>query len=158
MGYPYVYKPNGVMGRGGSERPPRYLCCAVPPTNSGESCPGYKSQFCKNPPCVDYKQLDEGTCVAHPDGWVDSRKRTCADYAASKLCNVDGTAGSGWLAGDGPFSHWATNGIDAGQACCECGGGTLARQQRANVYCPVREDDSRTLYNSSMNVPPHAPL
>eukprot|EP00040_Diaphanoeca_grandis_P022759 m.122939 g.122939 ORF g.122939 m.122939 type:complete len:4233 (+) comp28949_c0_seq1:341-13039(+) len=53
--------------------------------------------------------------------WRDSYQRGCQDYSDLLLCQK-GTYGSTWSSKH-TFDTFATNGVDAGQACCACGGG-----------------------------------
>ena len=49
---------------------------------------------------------------------------TCQKYKDSKWCTLDGGYGTGWLSSYGSFSTFANSeGVDASQACCACGGG-----------------------------------
>ena len=57
-----------------------------------------------------------------PD-WESATGVTCAQYEAKSWCTPSGGYGSGWKDGYGTFEKWGDeNGVDATQACCECGG------------------------------------
>merc|ERR1712217_921315 len=63
-------------------------------------------------------------CSDYPNGWRSSTHASCKDYADRKWCTKSGGYGTGWDFNQFVnFAKWAVNGIDASQACCECGGG-----------------------------------
>lgn len=64
-----------------------------------------------------------GGCCTSPAGWVSIGNSDCAIYGSFDMCTKSGSYGSGWIAAYGTFKQWSNNGIDATQACCECGGG-----------------------------------
>jgi hypothetical protein len=66
-----------------------------------------------------------GQCTDEPAEWVDSWGEGCVPYFTKGYCNSSGY-GPGWESSWGNFSDWAVDGIDAGQACCACGGGNLS--------------------------------
>ena len=64
-------------------------------------------------------------CTDTPPGWASSTGNSCDQYVNSNWCTVAGGYGPGWLPDQyGPFSRWQVDGVDAGQACCGCGGGS----------------------------------
>jgi predicted outer membrane repeat protein len=46
-------------------------------------------------------------------------------YSTGSLCTTDGGYGSGWELSYGMFQDYAVGNIDATQACCACGGGSV---------------------------------
>eukprot|EP00931_Biecheleriopsis_adriatica_P043742 TRINITY_DN24996_c0_g1_i1.p1 TRINITY_DN24996_c0_g1~~TRINITY_DN24996_c0_g1_i1.p1 ORF type:complete len:5363 (+),score=854.82 TRINITY_DN24996_c0_g1_i1:99-16091(+) len=65
-------------------------------------------------------------CVDSPPGWADSGGVTCPQYQQFQLCTVDGGYGAGWVGAWGTFDRFAVDGVNAGYACCVCGGGNQA--------------------------------
>jgi hypothetical protein len=62
-------------------------------------------------------------------GWTDTGGDNCAKYFEESLCTTDGQPGAGWQESWGPLSDYANSqGIDATQACCECGGGVAVKR------------------------------
>ena len=58
--------------------------------------------------------------------WKDKTRigRTCKQYEDNKWC-VGGKKGTGWKSSWGAFSKYSDGkGVDPGEACCACGGGT----------------------------------
>mmetsp|Transcript_50092 Transcript_50092/g.119180 ORF Transcript_50092/g.119180 Transcript_50092/m.119180 type:complete len:1195 (-) Transcript_50092:93-3677(-) len=55
-------------------------------------------------------------------GWRDSQYLPCDAYVTAKWCTSDGKPGSGWKAEWGTLADFATQGLDATEACCGCGG------------------------------------
>jgi len=65
-----------------------------------------------------------GVCEGKPVGWMDSWRKNCTDYVVNQWCTPTGGYGAGWnLAEYGTFDNYTANGVNAVQACCECGGG-----------------------------------
>eukprot|EP00927_Polykrikos_kofoidii_P023055 TRINITY_DN2134_c0_g1_i1.p1 TRINITY_DN2134_c0_g1~~TRINITY_DN2134_c0_g1_i1.p1 ORF type:complete len:804 (-),score=72.14 TRINITY_DN2134_c0_g1_i1:156-2567(-) len=64
-------------------------------------------------------------CASAPQGWVDSGGASCVQYSKSSWCKEDGREGSGWavVSNGQSLAAFGVNGVDATQACCECGGG-----------------------------------
>lgn len=63
-------------------------------------------------------------CDDAPGEWRSPSGLSCDDYIARKYCLPDGSYGTGWGTGGELFSAFAdSDGIDASQACCGCGGG-----------------------------------
>lgn len=56
-------------------------------------------------------------------GWVDSYDYSCEDYIENDFCTPDGGFGTGWKLTWRSFDLYGTDGVDATQACCSCGGG-----------------------------------
>eukprot|EP00808_Paulinella_micropora_P003672 g38607.t1 len=66
---------------------------------------------------------DTNACIDYD--WSDADGDTCSVYERLQWCTPQGGYGPGWdLELNGPFSRWATGGVDATKACCACGGGT----------------------------------
>ena len=64
--------------------------------------------------------------------WKDKNGDTCQDYVAQKFCTLERGYGGGWVRmdedlEDETFDDYATGGVTAVQACCDCGGGTTDR-------------------------------
>lgn len=53
--------------------------------------------------------------------WKDSKHNSCADYALNSWCNATGV--TQWDDDWGTLESYATSGISAVGACCQCGGG-----------------------------------
>lgn len=94
-------------------------------------------------------------CEDTPIGWKSSTNQTCENYhfgsPASnfqELCLEDGSAGAGWALVSNPgetFADYAdSNGVDASEACCACGGGSLASvtTTRPMVTCKAGKTES----------------
>jgi len=80
---------------------------------------------------------DSGGLALQGDvSWVDTDGIDCSDYVANNYCE-DSTVGSGWNSGWGPFSNFAAGGMDASEACCECG-------RRGSTMSADWLDDSQT--------------
>lgn len=65
-------------------------------------------------------------CMTSPYAWQDNRGFDCFHYHNSGWCQEDGSSGPGWTVGGGGAATpaaFANGGIDALQACCQCGGG-----------------------------------
>jgi len=63
------------------------------------------------------------TCT-NQNKWADVSGETCGSYTANNWCTPTGAFGPGWS--DGPFEAYADkNGVDATDACCNCGGGAV---------------------------------
>jgi hypothetical protein len=54
------------------------------------------------------------------EGWESSSGFACDEYVAQNWC-ADGAQAAGWDEAFGTFQDWATDGVDATQACCACG-------------------------------------
>mmetsp|Transcript_82277 Transcript_82277/g.172269 ORF Transcript_82277/g.172269 Transcript_82277/m.172269 type:complete len:1356 (-) Transcript_82277:98-4165(-) len=67
--------------------------------------------------------------------WKDSFGYNCETYANDKLCTSDGGEGSGWNSNWGSLSDFAKDGKDATDACCACGGGSLASPGATRRSC-----------------------
>ena len=52
--------------------------------------------------------------------WVDNDGNSCSEYLSNSYC-LDGGYGPGWNMASGTFADFAVGGVDAHQACCECG-------------------------------------
>ncbi len=97
-------------------------CAAGKYSTNGEDCsqcyPGSEPMYCENMPAI-------WRSAASTSSKNSSRASslTCIDYQRLSLCTFDGGYGPGWDPTDGVFSDWSTDGIDATQACCVCGGG-----------------------------------
>ena len=66
-----------------------------------------------SPPCVD------------DAGFATSTGAGCFTHSSNNLC-TDGTYGQAWLPSFGTFASWKNSaGVDAGMACCACGGGNI---------------------------------
>jgi hypothetical protein len=71
--------------------------------------------------------LNNGQGCVDTSGWRDVQSKTCADYAALRLCaviNGTGGYGPGWATSSyrtGTFSTYRASGFDASTACCQCG-------------------------------------
>ena len=65
-------------------------------------------------------------CTTVPSGWKDPAGENCSYYAKQSLCTTTGKEGPLWHSGDGPLRAYATQGISALGACCECGGGSMS--------------------------------
>ena len=87
-------------------------------STNGEDCDqciaGSEPMYCENMPAVWQSAPSNTTTVG---------SLTCMDYQRLSLCTFDGGYGVGWDPTDGIFSDWSTDGIDATEACCVCGGG-----------------------------------
>lgn len=84
-------------------------------------------------------------CSDQPRGWRSSTGLTCQDYVDRDYCTSNGGYGSGWWRTLwGSFSWWATDGVDASQACCGCGGGKMTYYQ-----CHVAELNGHERYGMS---------
>ena len=58
-------------------------------------------------------------------GWKSRTDATCSDYEGNQWC-ADKGVGPGWPIWSGHFSLYGNNdGVHAGMACCECGGGQI---------------------------------
>ena len=83
--------------------------------------------------------------------WIAQNGKTCEDYEVEKLCTSDGGFGTGWdqrLLGE--FADYAnTEGVDATQACCVCGGGSGGTQVCSAESSTVVDDgdDSTTEFS-----------
>ena len=64
-------------------------------------------------------------CQNQP-GWQDSQGDSCIRYFINRWCTSNGGMGTGWPSTETPFSAFATDGIDATDACCACGGSATA--------------------------------
>eukprot|EP00729_Bicosta_minor_P007407 gene7407-16041_t len=75
-------------------------------------------------------------------GWVDSSGDSCAIYAALKWCTVDGVYGAGWATDPSTdsFANYAVGGLDATDACCECGGECAEKRPDALVCSTLHCD------------------
>ena len=62
-------------------------------------------------------------CSGFPAQWSDTYGASCSKYAEMQWCSVDGATGPGWDERWGKISSFGTNGQNALEACCECGGG-----------------------------------
>jgi hypothetical protein len=69
------------------------------------------------------------------NGWTDARGDGCFEYSANQFCLPDGSAGSGWDPNDGAFSLYATDGLDATQACCACGKARSSPTPTPTPFC-----------------------
>jgi len=71
------------------------------------------------------KAPGEPLCTDMPPDWSDIDQSTCAEYA--KYCNPDGSTNEKWDPEWGTFKeNIGALGTSADQACCACGGGSLA--------------------------------
>ena len=63
--------------------------------------------------------------------WKSKHGTTCAGYAKAKWCE-NGGIGSAWQEN---WSYWATgtNGLNALQACCVCGGNKESDKSHGNL-------------------------
>eukprot|EP00667_Euglena_gracilis_P002198 EG_transcript_2198 len=98
------------------------VCQYNPPGNApgnNEILPPIKSEA----ECIAEILPNSYNCVDDPVGWTDSMGRTCATYAQQGYCQPDGTVGPNWNGAWGPAATYASQGRDAFQACCACGGG-----------------------------------
>jgi len=76
-----------------------------------------------------YTGEDAGLC-RNMTRFEDSEKRTCGDYAASRLCV------NGEYVGEGKVGDFANaQGVHAGHACCVCGGGARHRKSQSTKGC-----------------------
>merc|ERR1719189_1128476 len=62
----------------------------------------------------------DAACTDEPN-WTDSQNDNCSIYSASNWCTSDGLEGPDWNASLGNISSFASDGMDASQACCACG-------------------------------------
>jgi hypothetical protein len=69
------------------------------------------------------------SCFDEPLGWASSTGHTCIEYSTRSLCTTDGGYGSGWVSSYGVFQDYAVGNIDATQACCVCGGGSVVARE-----------------------------
>lgn len=77
----------------------------------------------------------EVQCNDAPLYWVDTDGQGCGDYHRDHFCTPDGKTGYGWNPKWGSISHYASNGRDAFQACCQCGGGSAPVSTRPATKC-----------------------
>jgi hypothetical protein len=68
--------------------------------------------------------ISSGACY-DDRAWQDSSGEHCYMYEFNGWC-LNGGYGPGWQQSDGVFADWAVGGVDAAQACCACGGGSIA--------------------------------
>lgn len=98
-------------------------CGAGKYSTNGEDCsqcyPGSEPMYCQNMPAV----WQSAPSTSSKNSSSRASSLTCMDYQRLSLCTFDGGYGPGWDPTDGVFSDWSTDGIDATQACCVCGGG-----------------------------------
>ena len=63
---------------------------------------------------------DSGLSLQGDVSWVDRDGLDCSAYVDYNYCE-NGRVGSGWSSGWGSFSDFAAGGMDASEACCDCG-------------------------------------
>ena len=94
-------------------------CGAGKHSTNGEDCSdcyaGSEPMRCENTPA------DWTSAASNASARISSL--SCKGYQTLDLCTFDGGYGPGWDPTDGIFSDWSSEGIDATQACCVCGGG-----------------------------------
>lgn len=79
-------------------------------------------------------------------GWANSDGVGCSDHGSQGWRTPDGGYGAGWNSGWGTFADYATDGLDALEACCECGGGQthIVAGRCANIIeCGTRANCTR---------------
>jgi len=79
------------------------------------------------------------SCKDSPEGWKDAAGWTCRFYSAMNWCTPLGKVGAGWDVHKGSLSDSAVDGVDALQACCECGGGI----GKAVVVDPLEQEKEK---------------
>jgi hypothetical protein len=79
------------------------------------------------------------TCTDNPSDWVSSSSSgsTCTDYVNNNYCTSSGGFGTGWQSSYGVFDDYATDGIDASEACCGCGGGSTGSPTATPTSTPT---------------------
>jgi hypothetical protein len=100
-------------------------------------------QYSSSAEIIGVKGVSTSGCthkVNHPPNWRSSGNATCSDYVTNGWCSRN-SIGPNWQSSYGIFADYAgTNGVDAGQACCECGGGQLklsSSYKSINVTAPA---------------------
>jgi len=69
-----------------------------------------------------------------PADWTDADGYSCLSYTQENWCTVNGEYGSNWNETDyGAFSDYAVDGVSALDACCGCGGGSVAALREIDV-------------------------
>ena len=89
-----------------------------------------------------------------PLDWVDSDGDGCSVYSAQDYCTPTGGVGPGWSIDWGAFADYATDGKDASEACCACGGGgELSGVPSTCSPVPIRAPDPlpQSFVGSSQN-------
>ena len=84
--------------------------------HGGEACP----------PLWEVRGCNLAPCCTDVAGWLDTAGNGCPAYVDPGWCTSSGEPGVSWPSGSGPFSLYAREGLDATQACCGCGGGSLS--------------------------------
>lgn len=79
-------------------------------------------------------------CTDFPPSWTDSEGDACYSYSVLSLCTSDGHSGSGWRKEWGTFQSFTSNGYDASEACCACGGGSFTNQGYNAHRCADKVD------------------
>ena len=88
--------------------------------------------------------------------WSDGYNNGCEDYHALAFCTPTGY-GTRWESWWGKFADWTTQGLDAGEACCLCGGGTSTpelpptEEKCPSVNCPANSNGTSVLYGCVCN-------
>lgn len=84
-------------------------------------------------------------CLNTPSTWVSTSGANCDDYEIMQLCTDVGDYGVGWVSGWGTFIDWASDGVDATQACCFCGGGTDIEEPAVNLTIATAPQENSTI-------------
>ncbi|CAE7572455.1 unnamed protein product [Symbiodinium natans] len=83
--------------------------------------------------------------------WTDGYNNQCEDYHVLNFCTPTGY-GARWQKWWGYFADWTTSGMDAGDACCLCGGGTytpelpITEEKCPSVNCPANSQGTSVLH------------
>eukprot|EP00038_Savillea_parva_P007949 m.173501 g.173501 ORF g.173501 m.173501 type:complete len:811 (+) comp13703_c0_seq1:55-2487(+) len=76
------------------------------------------------------------------EGWTDKNGNDCKDYDRNAWCAQGrnenmGMQGQNWHSGDNFADFANSDGVDAGQACCVCGGGSTLETAPPSTAAPV---------------------
>ena len=89
--------------------------------------------------------------VDMPTDWRSSGNFNCMDYYVTGFCQ-NGTYGADWQPSFGTFADYANaDGVDAGQACCECGGGVIKLPSSYSIEITAPEYITAVTFKSMSN-------